>query len=206
MPSAGYVNIGYINAASLVTDGFDLSFTTNVRLPGRLNDVKWISNGTLTYVNRYNIDYPGLGVERYAGTIGPDNITSASGTPRWRSNWQNTFIYKRLATTVNVNYTSGYKLTAEDVTGPGTRNDCSQAQQGFVGDPQRCHVNGFVNVDLTINYALNDRLNIYTNIYNVFDKSPSLDTGTYGGYQYNPAWGAAGILGRAFRFGVTGKF
>ncbi|NPD68896.1 TonB-dependent receptor [Lichenicola cladoniae] len=206
MPSAGYVNIGYINAASLVTDGFDLSFTTNVRLPGRLNDVKWISNGTLTYVNRYNIDYPGLGVERYAGTIGPDNITSASGTPRWRSNWQNTFIYKRLATTVNVNYTSGYKLTAEDVSGPGTRNDCSQAQQGFVGDPQRCHVNGFINVDLTINYALNDKLNLYTNIYNVFDKSPSLDTGTYGGYQYNPSWGAAGILGRAFRFGVTGKF
>lgn len=206
MPSAGVVNLGYINAASLVTDGLDINISADARLPGRLRDVKIISSGTATYVNRYNIDYPGLGVEHYAGTLGPDNITSASGTPRWRASWANTVIYKKLSVTATVNYTSGYKLTAEDISGPGTADDCTQAQQGFAGDPQRCKVDGFVDVDLTINYALNDRLGLYTNIYNLFDKSPPLDSGTYGGYQYNPAWGAAGILGRAFRFGITGKF
>ncbi len=207
MPSAGYVNIGYINAASLVTDGFDLNLSATTRLPGRLlHDVKLISSGTATYVDRYDINYPGIGVEHYAGTLGPDNVTSASGTPRWRASWANTFIYKKLAVTATVNYTSGYKLTAEDITGPGTANDCSQAQQGFAGDPLRCNVNSFVDVDLTINYALNDRLHLYTNIYNLFDRNAPLDTGTYGGYQYNPSWGSAGILGRAFRFGVTGKF
>ena len=205
--AAGFVNIGYINAASLVTDGFDLQLSSNTQLPGRaLRDVKWISTGTASFVNRYNINYPGLGVERYAGTLGPANITSASGTPKWRASWLNTFIYKRLTTSVAVYYTAGYKLTAEDITGPGTANDCAYAQQGFNGDPLRCAVNGFWDVDLTFNYALNRNLQLYTNIYNIADWRPTLDTGTYGGYQYNPAWSSAGILGRDFRFGVIGKF
>ncbi|QKE93459.1 TonB-dependent receptor (plasmid) [Lichenicola cladoniae] len=202
----GIVNLGYINAAKLVTSGVDLALSARIPLPRPLQDIKWTSTGQATYVLGYTITYPGIGLESYAGSLGPANVTSASGTPRWRANWANTFTYKRLAVTATVNYTSGYKLTAEDVTGPGTLNDCSQAQQGFAGDPQRCGVASFVDVDLTINYALNDRLNLYTNIYNVFDKGPPLDTGTYGGYQYNPAWASAGILGRAFRFGVTGKF
>ena len=206
MSRAGVVAISYINAASLVTDGFDLQLSTNLRLPGPLQDVHWISSGTATYVNRYNINFPGIGVEHYAGTLGPVNITSGSGTPRWRASWLNTFIFKKLTTGVALYYTAGYKTTAEDSTGPGTANNCDDAQQGFTGDPQNCRVNGFWDLDLTFDYALNDRLHLYTNIYNVADSGPPLDTGTYGGYQYNPSWATPGILGRAVRFGVTGKF
>lgn len=206
MSRAGVVDITYTNAASLVTDGFDLQLSTSVHLPGRLRDVHWISSGTTTYVNRYNLNQPGVGVEHYAGTLGPVNITSGSGTPRWRASWLNTFIYKKLTMGVATYYTSGYKTTAEDSTGPGTANNCDDAQQGFTGDPQRCSVKGFWDVDLTFDYALNDKLHLYTNIYNVADSGPPLDTGTYGGYQYNPSWSTPGILGRAFRFGVTGKF
>ncbi len=206
MSRAGTVTIDYINAASLSTDGFDLQLSTNVHLPGRLRDVRWISSGTVTYVNSYNINFPGVGVEHYAGTLGPVNITSGSGTPRWRTSWLNTFIYKKLTVGVATYFTSGYKTTAEDSTGPGTANNCADAQQGFTGDPANCRVNGFWDVDLTFDYALNDRLHLYTNIYNIADSGPPLDTGTYGSYQYNPAWAAAGILGREFRFGVTSKF
>lgn len=206
MSRAGVVTNTYINAASLVTDGFDLQLSTSAHLPGMFHDVHWISSGTATYVNRYNINFPGVGVEHYAGTLGPVNVTSGSGTPRWRASWLNTFIYKKLTTGVALYYTSGYKTTAEDSTGPGTANNCADAQQGFPGDPANCRVNGFWDVDLTFDYALNDRLHLYTNIYNVADSGPPLDTGTYGGYQYNPSWSTPGILGRAFRFGVTGKF
>ena len=206
LPSLGYVNLSYINAASLVTDGFDLQLSANTRLPGPLRDVQLISTGTTTFVNRYNINYPGIGVEQYAGTLGPANVTSASGTPRWRAQWTNTFIWKKLSTSLSLNYISGYKLTAEDITGPGTANSCDNAQQGFAGDPLRCGVNSFWDFDLTFNYALNKNLQLYTNIYNITDAGPPLDTGTYGGYQYNPAWASSGIIGRAFRFGVTGKF
>ena len=206
MPRASLVSIDYINAASLSTDGFDLQLTATPRLPGALRDVRWISSGTVTYVNSYNINFGGGDIQHYAGTLGPINITSGSGTPRWRASWLNTFIYKKLTVGVATYFTSGYKTTAEDATGPGTANNCADAQQGFPGDPANCRVNGFWDVDLTFDYALNDRLHLYTNIYNVGDAGPPLDTGTYGSYQYNPAWAAAGILGRDFRFGVTGKF
>ena len=207
MPRVGTIDVTYINAASLVTDGFDLQLTANLRLPSRfLRDVKWISSGTASYVNRYNITYPGVGTEQYAGTLGPYNVTSASGTPRWRASWLNTFIYKKLTVGIATYYTSGYRTTAEDITGPGTAGDCANALTGFPGAPTRCGVNGFFDVDTTFDYALTKMVHVYTNIYNIADFRPPFDTGTYGGYLYNPSWASAGILGRAFRFGVTSKF
>ena len=206
MPRVGTVDVTYVNAASLVTDGFDLQISARTQLPGRLRDVNWISSGTATFINRYNITYPGVGTERYAGTIGPYNITSASGTPRWRASWLNTFIYKKLTVGVATYYTSGYRLTAEDITGPNTAGNCANALVGFTGAPTRCGVNGFFDVDLTFDYAVTKGLHLYTNVYNVADWRPPFDTGTYGSYLYNPAWASAGILGRSFRFGLTDKF
>ncbi len=208
-PRAGIVNLGYINGATLVTDGLDLALDANIPLPGKLSKIRWYSKGEATYIFRYNVNYPGLGTERFAGTLGPANTTSASGTPRWRANWANTFSYDKLSLTTTVYYTSGYKLTAEDATGPGTRNDCSQAQSGFAGettldgDPIRCNAPSFWDVDLTLMYRFNNRFTAYANMYNVANWKPALDLGTYGGYLYNPSWSAAGMLGRAFRFGVN---
>lgn len=209
MARPGIVNLGYINGATLVTDGLDLSLDANVPLPGKLSKIKWYSKGEATYVFRYNITYPGLGTERFAGTLGPANTTSASGTPRWRANWANTFTYDKLSLTTTVYYTSGYKLTAEDYTGPGTRNDCAQAATGFAGEttldgsPIRCNASHFWDIDLTLAYRFNKRFTAYANMYNVANWRPPLDLGTYGGYLYNPAWAGAGMLGRAFRFGVN---
>ncbi len=142
----------------------------------------------------------------YAGTLGPYNITSASGTPRWRASWLNTFIYKKLTVGIATYYTGGYRTTAEDITGPGSAGNCANALTGFPGAPTRCGVNNFWDVDTTFDYALTKMVHVYTNIYNVADFRPPFDTGTYGGYLYNPSWASAGILGRAFRFGVTSKF
>ena len=206
MPRAGTVDVTYINAASLVTDGFDLQIAARSHLPGPLRDVQWISSGTATYVNRYNLTEPGAGTQQYAGTIGPYNITSASGTPRWRASWLNTFIYKRLTTGLATYYTSGYRLTAEDITGPNSAGDCTNALVGFTGAPARCGVSGFWDFDLTLDYAVTKGLHLYFNVYNIADSGPPLDTATYGSYLYNPSWASAGILGRDFRFGLTDKF
>ncbi|GAA4482592.1 hypothetical protein GCM10023157_23270 [Gluconacetobacter asukensis] len=209
MARPGIVNMTYINGASLVTDGLDLALDANIPLPGKLSNLKWYSKGEATYIFRYNVNYPGLGTERYAGTIGPINTTSGSGTPRWRANWANTFSYEKLSLTTTVNYTSGYKLTAEDATGPNTAGDCTNAQWSFAGaantdgSPIRCNAPSFWDVDLTLMYRFNNRFTAYANMYNVANWKPALDLGTYGGYLYNPSWAAAGMLGRAFRFGVN---
>jgi len=209
MARPGIVNLGYINGAKLVTDGLDMSLDANIPLPGKLSQVKWYSKGDATYVFRYNVNYPGVGTERFAGTLGPANTTSASGTPKWRANWANTFTYSKFSLTTTVYYTSGYKLTAEDYNGPGTRNDCSTAATGFAGETAldgsvlRCNAKSFWDVDMTLIYRINPRFTAYANVYNVANWKAPLDLGTYGGYLYNPSWAGAGILGRAFRFGVN---
>ncbi|QDH25991.1 TonB-dependent receptor [Neokomagataea tanensis] len=208
----GIVNLTYVNGARLMTDGLDLALDANVALPGALSDIKWYSKGSASYVFRYNVTYPGQLTQHYAGTLGPANTTSASGTPKWRANWANTLTYKKISWTTTVYYTSGYKLTAEDYTGGGTRNDCSLAATNFSGaynmdgSPLRCKTKAFWDIDMTFNYQFNRHWSVYANVYNVANFKAPLDLGTYGGYLYNPAWGAAGILGRAFRFGAFANF
>ncbi|GAN68480.1 hypothetical protein AOR01nite_11520 [Acetobacter orleanensis] len=64
--------------------------------------MRWISTERATYVRRFNLATPDGQVQHYAGTIGPYRAVSASGTPRWRANWSNTFIYKDLSVTPTV--------------------------------------------------------------------------------------------------------
>lgn len=206
-PRPALINLGYINTNKVETDGVDFAVSANHRLPGVLHDVRWISTGRATYVRRFNLTTPDGQVQRYAGTIGPYGAVSASGTPRWRANWSNTFIYKNLSLTPTVYYTSGYKAVAEDQTGPGSRKDCSSfnaIQQSFT--PSQCHVKSFWDVDLTVNYRINEHWNIYANVYNLLGFKAPYDFATYGSYLYNSAWSQKGIVLRSFHFGVNARF
>ena len=66
------------------------------------------------YVLRFNQTFPDGTTQHYAGTIGPYQTTSASGTPKFRGNWQNTLQYGPASITATVYYTGGYNETAED--------------------------------------------------------------------------------------------
>lgn len=200
------INLGYVNTSYVMTDGVEAEFSANIPLRGFLRDVTWYSKGEATWTHRYNMSMPGIGMERFAGTLGPYNTTSGSGTPQWRANWANTFIYKKLTATTTVYYTSGYKTTAEDANGPNTANDCSTSvvpsNSSFVPQNQ-CSVKSFWDVDLTLNYQLNKRVGLYTNVYNIFGFKSPYDFGTYGGYLYNSSWSQAGTIGRSFQFGIN---
>ncbi|WP_447411726.1 hypothetical protein, partial [Clostridium perfringens] len=82
------VNVPYVNAGAVTVSGLD--FGANVSLP-ITNDVKFSSRLDLTYLIQYDLN-PGGGaaVQRYAGTLGPYELSSGAGTPRVRGNWQNT--------------------------------------------------------------------------------------------------------------------
>ncbi|MCQ8240075.1 TonB-dependent receptor plug domain-containing protein [Rhizosaccharibacter radicis] len=200
------INLGYVNTNKLVTDGFDLAFQAHTQLPGIFHDVSWISQGRATFVHRFNLTTPDGQVQRYAGTLGPVNQVSGAGTPHWRANWSNTLVYKKLAVTPTVYYTGGYKTTAEDAAGAGTRNDCSTAQQTNSFVPVQCGVDSFWDVDLTVSYQITPKLTTYVNIYNLLGFRAPYDFGTYGGYLYNPAWAQKGIVQRNFQFGLTATF
>jgi len=204
---------GFINANSLVTDGIDFGAQTKLRLP---HGVTWTSNGEATYILRNNQTFPGAGgatVQRYAGTLGPFVVTSASGTPRWRANWSNSFGGGPLTVTGTAYYTSGYRGTADDYSGAGSAKSCSNAiatyrQGASTGTPLaiRCDVKAFVDVDLTTSLKVTDNVTFSLNIINLLNVKPPFDPNTYGGNNYNPAWSEAGIVGRFFRVGVNAKF
>lgn len=205
---AGIIESSYINANSMMTDGVDLALTINRPLPGFLHDVQWFSTGRATWVHRFNETIPGVGVERFAGTLGPWNTTSASGTPRWRANWQNTFTYKKLSATLTAYYTSGYRSEAEDATGPGTAGNCADALYQDVSSfyPKQCKVRSFWDLDMSLNYQFAKRLGVYLNVYNLTGAKAPYDFGSYGSYLYNSSWAQDGVLGRSFRFGVNAAF
>jgi iron complex outermembrane recepter protein len=202
------VNAPYENANSLVTSGVDMSATINYRI---LDDLRLTSSFEGTWIQKYNI-HTADGVQHFAGTVGPYAITSASGTPRWRLNWQNTVNYKKWSLTATAYWTSGYRGTADDYNAvPAGANACDYAIATTVNAagatvPERCHVKGFLDVDLVMNYAVTDKFSVFTDVYNVGNAKAPFDPNTYGGVGYNPAWSQAGVIGRSFRIGANFGF
>jgi len=207
------ITYDFINANSLVTDGIDFGADATINLP---HGIKLTSSGEATYILRLNETFPGSGTQRYAGTLGPFAITSASGTPQWRASWQNTIESGVFTLTGTAYYTSGYIGAADDFSGAGTGHNCASAigtyrLNNVAGDtspavPLRCHVRDFVDFDLAGSIKVDDKITFYMNMLNVFDVKPPFDPNTYGGINYNPAFAQSGIVGRYVRAGVNVKF
>ena len=204
LPTIGFIASGFINANKQNTSGVDVTMSTKVSLG---NGVKWTSTLEATHVINYDQTFPSGVVQHYAGTLGPYQITSASGTPQLRGSWQNSFEIGRLSLTATANYTSGYELTAED--NGATKGDClggaafgTPATYIDGTTPILCRTSPFVDVNFNADFSVTDKLDVYVNVSNAFDKKPPLDPTTYGAYQYNPAWANAGIIGRSISLGV----
>ena len=116
----------------------------------------------------------------------------------------------RYSLSVTAYYTSGYNLSATDNS--GVYDDCYNSLGGDVAvyrdnaTPVVCDVKAFIDIDLTASVKVNDRFTLYGNVLNLLDVAAPYDPGTYGGYQYNPAWANAGIIGRYIRVGARVKF
>jgi iron complex outermembrane receptor protein len=209
LPLLGTITSFYGNANALKTSGFDFTATARIPLGG---GIRWTSdfNGTLvTYLAK--IDDDGT-IERYDNTLGPCEITSCSGSPRFRATWVNSIDFNRKGSiALTANYTSGYQLEGADDGGiPG---DC----QGSIGaeivtyqdssTPVSCHTRRFITLDLTANVKVANKLTFYVNVLNLLDVKPPFDPSAgYSLYQFNPAWAGSGFIGRYFRFGAKVDF
>ncbi len=202
------VNSPYENANSLVTSGVDMSATVNYRIA---QDVHFFSTVEGTWIQKYNI-HTDNGVQHFAGTVGPYAITSASGTPRWRANWQNTLTVSKWTLTATAYYTSGYRGTADDynpvVAGESACDFAIATTTNAAGNavPEKCHVRHFIDVDLVASYKVTDKFALFADVYNVANAKAPFDPNTYGGVNYNPAWSQAGIVGRYFKVGANFGF
>jgi len=201
IPTIETINAGFVNAASEVTSGIDLNANANFHVN---DDLTLSTNIDVTRVFKLNLKNTDGTVEHFVGTEGPYANTSDSGTPRWRGTWSTTAAYKKWTVTGTMYYTSGYAGYAADYAGLGCANAIGVASDGTTAE--MCHVKKFIDVDMTVNYQVNDKFSVYTNVLNIFDARAPFDPNTYGGVNYNPAFAEAGVIGRFFKVGVNFKF
>jgi iron complex outermembrane receptor protein len=194
------VNAPYENAASLLTDGLDVTATVQARFSPT---VRVSSSIEVTDILRYNFrPAAGQPVQRYVGTQGPYITSSGAGTPKWRANWSTSLEAGPATLTGTAYYTSGYRSTAEDQNGAGTGSDCTTA----LYDPNFCRTRHYIQVDFVGSYKVSDNFTFFLNLINAFDKRPPFNPANYAATNYNPTWSQGGIIGRFFRAGVKVGF
>jgi iron complex outermembrane receptor protein len=209
-PVIGFLAHTLENSTQIKTSGLD--FTAEARIPLG-GGIKLYSSFDATYVLDYEKTNSDGTVERYDGSLGPYQITSASGTPKWRGSWLNTLDFGFGSLSATLNYTDSYLETAEDNGGRYNDQTClsgigtgTPALYRDNATPVVCRVKRFFSVDMSASIKVTDKFNFYVNVNNLFDVSAPYDATTYGGYGYNPAWASSGIIGRYFRAGVKASF
>ena len=205
LPLIGDIAYSFENANKEIASGVDLS------AQGRFNfgGVRWTTKATASYLQKLEKIIGGV-VQRYDGTLSPCDVTSCSGAPKWRGTWQNTFDVGKASLTFTTYYTGSYDLASTDYG--GVKGDCENNVGVSVvtygdGSPVKCRGPKFIVTDMTASYQVNDKLNLYVNVLNLFDKKAPFDpSAAYSLYQYNPAWASSGFVGRYFRIGARVDF
>lgn len=206
LPLLGFIQTSYQNANSQTVSGIDFGINANYAIT---DDLHWTSALDASYVLRYKLNDNGT-ILRYDGTLSPCNITSCSGQPKWRANWQNTLTYKDTSVTLTAYYTKGVDTAQIDYG--MVKGDCiGNVDAGLIsyedGTPVQCKTKDIWNVDMTINQKVNDNFSIYVNVLNVLDIAAPKDyNAAYGIYNYNPAFAGQNIIGRYFRIGAKVDF
>jgi iron complex outermembrane receptor protein len=210
LPLLGFLQSPYTNAASEVGSGVDLSATGRFRLTD--SGIRLISTLSASYLAELTLTDPVNGVQKYAGTLSPCNITSCSGAPRWRAQWTNTLDFNGNASiTATAYYTSGYSEISTDYGGiigdcPGSTFAMSAVSYPD-NAPMLCRSKAIWDLDLTGQVKLMKHLTLYGNVLNIFDIKPPFDpNAAYGLYNFNPAWADRNFVGRYFRIGAKVDF
>ncbi len=204
LPRIAFVGYSFTNKDSARARGIDAAGSASFDITP---NVRFTSSVEATRLLELSQTVDGV-TQEYAGSIGPYVITSAAGSPKWRGSWQNTVNFDDFFVSGTIYYNGGYSTSAEDITGEGTRNDCDYSLSATLpsGDPYQCRVKSFTYGNLSVGWNVNDNFTFYVNVNNVTNERAPIDTATYGGYLYNPAWAGAGIMGRYFKAGVKAKF
>jgi iron complex outermembrane receptor protein len=194
------VGAPYVNASYLRTDGIDFDLRAKFDLP---QDVKLTSTLSFTDILNYAQTQPDGTTQSYVGYQSPYELSSGAGTPQYRGSWENSVDWGALNVTGTLNYVSGIKEIASDITG-----DTSCFETNAVGTPYPygCRVKAFQDFDLTASYQVTEQLQVYGAILNLFNQPPPFDPLDYAGVNYNPTFAQSGIIGRFFRIGATYRF
>jgi len=199
------INAPFVNVNSDKTSGLDFSATARVPLG---DGIRFTSRVEATYIIQYD-RHTAQGVQKYAGTMGPYDLSSGNGTPNWRGNWQNTLEAGKLSLSATAYYVGKIKAVATDQG--NLSRDCSaslyKSAQAGVPVERFCYVKRFINVDLNASYEVNENFTFFANVGNVFGAHAPIAPASYASSpNFLTTWHYAGLIGRTFRAGANFKF
>lgn len=213
LPRLLVVNAPYVNANYAIISG--LEFGLDARVP-IADGVRLESRLDLQETLKYDL-HPTTGpVQKYAGTVGPEDLSSGGGTPRWRGTWQNTLEIGPVAITGTTYYVGSMRAVAADqatsAISPTVNSvscDPAAIYVGPSGDKnQFCHIHSFIYTDLNVTVTVNDRFQFFTTVGDIFGAHAPLFANTAYTAQpnYLASWHIPGLIGRTFRAGANFKF
>jgi iron complex outermembrane receptor protein len=208
LPRVLIINTPYVNAAYEVISGLDFSVSAEIPLTA---GVRWITRAEATDTLQFNL-HTGSSVQKYAGTLGPQELSSGNGTPRWRGNWQNTLDFGNFSLSTTTYFVGRIKEVAADEVSSSTPLDCANALYKAPSTPANqgdefCHVHSFIYTDVNARLQVNDQFSFYVNVGNALNaRAPIAPAGYASSPNYLTSWHTPGLIGRTFRAGANFKF
>lgn len=210
LPRLLVFDVPYVNANYQVSSGIDMQATANVRLR---DDVRFISRVDVTRVLRLDLVTPEGVVQKYAGTLGPYELSSGGGTPRIRGNWQNALEVGNFSLTATTYYVGRIKQVAADRITPVNGEidlSCKNTLAPIVAgsDPNKhCFIRPFIYTDLNVALRVNDDFRFFLNVQNLTNARAPLASAAYtSNPNYLSSWHYAGLVGRNFSAGASFNF
>jgi iron complex outermembrane receptor protein len=205
LPRLLIINAPFVNVNFDKTSGLDFSAAARIPLGEGL---RFTSRVEATYIIQYD-RHTAQGVQKYAGTMGPYDLSSGNGTPNWRGNWQNTIEAGKFSLTATAYYVGKIKAVATDQGSLDTScaNSLYKSSQAGVPVDRFCYVNSFINVDLNATVAVNDDFSFFGNVGNILGARAPIAPASYASSpNFLTTWHYAGLIGRTFRAGANFKF
>ena len=201
LPRLLVVNAPYVNSDYDLTSG--LQFGANAQFD-LAPDVQWLSRLDLQATLKYDRHLDNGDVQRFTGTVGPADLSSGGGTPKWRGNWQNTLVLGQFSLTATTYYVGAMKGVAADQG----NLDTSCAATLYGGGPAFCKIKRFIYADLNASFEVNENFNFFMFVGNVTNAGAPLYANTLYTTQpnYLASWHLPGLIGRTFRAGANFKF
>ncbi|WP_312489244.1 TonB-dependent receptor domain-containing protein [Sphingomonas sp.] len=207
LPRLLVFDVPYVNADYMVSSGLDLQANLSVPLAG---NARLISRLDVTRVLQLDLVTAEGVVQKYAGTLGPYELSSGGGTPRIRGNWQNALEVGKFSLTATTYYVGRIKQVAADRIKPvnGVIDlSCANALAPLPKGGDACYVRPFVYVDLNAAVRVNDQFRFFFNIQNLTNARAPLAAAAYtSNPNYLSSWHYAGLVGRNFSAGANFNF
>ena len=204
LPRLLVLNAPYVNANFDIVSG--LQFTANASVP-ITNGLRLHSRLDLQETLKFDRHLDTGEVQEFTGTVGPADLSSGGGTPKWRGNWQNTLDFGDFSLTATTYYVGKMKGVATDQGNLDT-SCAATLYKDSSGGNSFCKIKSFVYTDLNATFEVNEDFSFYMMVGNVFNRGAPLYANVLYTSQpnYLASWHIPGLVGRSFKAGANFRF